>query len=129
MRAMGRRAGHHRPIAITRSMALHAMIVAAVAAPAPPPSGAVYLQSTETAGADPEGWISFTGLNLEMYPKSSLTGRVPFLLVPAANSSAGGFHMQNLWHGYSESRYGDFVSVSSARDLVLIPASADASSR
>jgi len=59
---------------------LLAMAAAAAAQP-PLPSGAVYLQSAKTTGPDPDGWLSFSSLALSLYPKTSLSGRVPWLLV------------------------------------------------
>ena len=100
------------------------------AAPPPPPppplpaAGAVYLQCEEGGGtvgkADKGDWLSFSGLQMKMYTPDNLKGRAPFLLIPAAGTP-GGFSLQNLWDGYTEPRYGYFISVSADGALVLVP--------
>ena len=87
------------------------------------PKGAVYLQCDESGGGrkDLKGdWLSFSGLDMKYYAPSELSGRAPFLLVPAPGTP-GGFSLQNLWEGYTEGRFGYFVSVTSAGALVLVP--------
>ena len=95
-----------------------------VASPPPPPAppaGPVYLQVGDANRKDLKGdWLSFSGLDMKFYAPNQMSGRAPFLLVPAAGTP-GGFSLQNLWRGYSESRFGHFVAVGADNDLVLVP--------
>lgn len=91
---------------------------------APLPTGAVYLQCEEGGGTVGKGdkgdWLSFSSLDMKMYAPDNLKGRAPFLLIPA-QGTPGGFSLQNLWDGYTESRYGYFISVTGDGALVLVP--------
>ena len=75
----------------------------------PPPGqlgSAFYLQCEDPA--EKGDWLSFLGLGLEFFPSADTVARVPYLLVPSGN---GTFSLQNLWRGYSEKRFGDFVAI------------------
>eukprot|EP01047_Picozoa_sp_COSAG01_P057043 COSAG01_NODE_6547_length_3613_cov_6.407513_1_plen_609_part_00 len=86
----------------------------------PPMNSAVYLKCEDaTRKGD---WLSFSEMDLKYYLPSELSGRVPFLIVPNNSTNGNTFSLQNLWRGYSESRYGDFVSVDADKRLVLAPA-------
>ena len=104
-----------------RAAALTALLLAALPkyrAEATGPAGAVYLRCE--SGANRGHWLSFTGLELKFYSPSSLSGRAPFLFM-RAGGGAGQFNMQNLWRGYSEPRYADFVTVNADQTLGLVP--------
>lgn len=92
----------------------------------PPPGqlgSAFYLQCEDPA--EKGDWLSFLGLGLEFFPSADTVARVPYLLVPSGN---GTFSLQNLWRGYSEKRFGDFVAIDPHGHLVLVP-EADTASR
>ena len=105
------------------SLALGVLLQRGAQAAAPLPTGAVYLQVEEGGGGgkgNKGDWLSFSGLTMEFYAPDNLKGRAPFLLVHSPGTP-GGMSLQNLWDGYTESRYGYFVSVAADGTLVLVP--------
>jgi hypothetical protein len=156
-RPAGRRAAATRRRAQGWLMAVLLLLVAVAAelsaAPVPAvPSGAVYINYVRPDHRQ-DIFLGFSGLDLTVHPDNGnpADDRGVFRLVtapsslpgqqrqqqdgrglPAGQAGAGGFYIQNLWHGYTEHRYGDVVTVSpggAADSLVLVAAATAAKNR
>jgi hypothetical protein len=70
-------------------------------------------------------WLSFSGTDIELYPRSSTTDKVPWKLV-LVTGTTDTYHLQNLWEGVHEKRYGMWAGLASEtgtenQKLILVP--------